>query len=67
MTAEEFAREQGYDSCVGPVEWRGVSVYEPLWPDDGAHVGPPLVIIEDAAGFRMSTIEESFDFLDEVY
>jgi hypothetical protein len=54
-----FAKEQGYDTAEYLREWRGCSVYEPMYAGGGALLGPPLMILVKGEEIRMATTEEA--------
>ena len=62
-----FAKDQGYDGVIPLGQWRGYDIYEPVMEQDGtAYLGPPLIIMVREDTIRMSSVEESFEQLDEV-
>lgn len=71
MTIEKitaFAKEWGYDDAEYVGQWRGYDTYEPFFHDDEIHhVGPPLCILVRDEKIRMTTPEESFERLDELF
>lgn len=61
----DFAEEQGYETVREGKPWNGYNVYIPGFKGKGvAYVGYPLVILEKNGEIRMSTVEESFEYLD---
>ena len=66
----EFAKAQGYDGIKPLGRWRGYDAYEPTFEGSGecspTMIGPPLLILVDGNGVRMSTVDEAFAHIDEV-
>ncbi len=65
----EFAKSQGYDGVKPLGQWRGYDAYEPTFNGSSecspAMIGPPLLILADRDGVRMSTVDEAFAHIDE--
>lgn len=63
-----FAKEQGYDNAKYITDWNGYHVYEPIleWVEQSnepVSIGFPLVVLEKDGIMRMSTDDESLEFL----
>jgi hypothetical protein len=67
---KEIATELGYP-CVGyEGEWKGRKVYSPYYPPiDGIAppIGLPVLIFQEGDKFCVSTTEEAFSCLDDMY
>lgn len=64
----EFARSCGYDSVIKKDSWKQFKVYEPLFNDDKIHhVGLPYFILVKNSHIRLSTVDESFQYIDDTY
>lgn len=67
---KEIAIECGYP-CVGyEGEWEGKKVYSPYYPPvDGMPppIGLPKLIFQEGDAFRVSTAEEAFSCLNDMY
>lgn len=64
-----FAQENGYDNANYLCEWNGYSCYAPYFENPKLrYMGQPLLILVDDEGkMRMSTQEEAFAQIDEMY
>ncbi len=67
LSADKYAKAQGYESAEYIGEWRGYKCYEPIIAEgEIAFIGLPLLILEDKEGnIRMSTPEEAMQQIDE--
>ena len=63
-----FAKAQGYETAEYRGEWREFKCYEPIFLEGKvAYTGLPVMILESKDGnLRMSTSEETFQFIDEM-
>lgn len=59
---EKIAKQMGAISVVKRNDYNGMQVYEPIFKD-GAKVGYPVVIFVKDDKFRLSTPQESIDYL----
>lgn len=65
-TVLQFARERHYDGAEESTPWNGYTVYIPLYDLNTGEciwVGPPLVILVKDEKIRLSTVDESFEYL----
>jgi hypothetical protein len=62
-TVEELKRELGAKSLRGPIKWNGFEVFVPEYKGS-PKIGLPYVILKKGEIVRMSTVNESFDFMD---
>ena len=60
----EYAKKMGYESAYFRLEWKGYNVYQPVYSDELAYIGLPLMILEKDGKFRMTDVDESFEILD---
>jgi len=61
-----FAKENGYDSAVYVCKWRKYEVYEPIFQNTDINiVGIPYMIFVEGTEIRMSTVDETFEYLDD--
>ena len=61
-----FAQEQGYDSAVYVRKWREYEVYEPIFDNKRVNtVGIPLMILVGDNKIRMTTVDETFEYIKE--
>lgn len=64
----EYAKSFGYDSVIKKDNWKQFEVYEPSFNDEKIHhVGLPYIILVKNDHIRMSTIDESFQYIDDTY
>lgn len=63
--AKKFAEESGYIGAEYLQEWKGYSVFNPVYSKETATIGLPYVILVKNEKARMSTVEETFEYLDE--
>ena len=70
MTLEQvisFAKQQEYETAEYLDEWRGYDVYEPIHDtEETTYTGLPYVILVKGDEIRMSTEEETFQYMDEM-
>ncbi len=64
----EFAKEQGYEDVEFSCKWRGYDVYTLIYRKDEPHscTGLPFVALVQGDTIRISTTEETFQYMDEV-
>ena len=62
-TVEELKRQLGAKALRDPIKWNGYLVYVPEYKGN-PKIGLPYVILEKGEEVRLSTPEESFDFMD---
>lgn len=61
----EFALANGYAQIQKADDWHGFEVYEPVYFEP-TFVGLPFVILVKGNSIRLSTVEETFERLDEL-
>lgn len=64
MTANFFAKKQGYLGARYEDNWRGYKVYKPLIKNGNAKIGYPLRVLEKEDKLRWTTPKESLEYLD---
>lgn len=60
----QLARELGASELNKYDDWHGYTVYEPVYQEI-RYIGLPFVILVKAGTVRLSTVEETFLWLDE--
>lgn len=60
----EYAKKMGYEGAYFRMEWKGYSVYEPVYSDELSYIGLPLMILEKDGKIRMTDVDEAFEILD---
>lgn len=60
-----YAKTQGYKDAKYLHKWRDFDVYEPIYSEDIAYIGLPLMILVKGEEIRMTTPDEAFKHLDE--
>lgn len=61
-----FAKKNGYETAKKLNNWNGYECYEPIMDSKKeAEIGPPLLILVKGESIRMSTVEESFQQMDD--
>ena len=63
MTIKDCLKELDCTKCKKIGEWKGYTVYEPDTSKKGTFIGLPLVILEKDGNARISTDEESLEYL----
>lgn len=65
-----FAKKQGYDGIEPLGKWKNYDCYEPIInntsENNPSFVGPPLIILVQGEKVRMSTVDESFQQMDDM-
>lgn len=61
----EFAKKHGYSGAEYSTDWKGYEVYEPYFDgEETRYVGLPYIILVKGDKIRLSTPDESFEFID---
>lgn len=59
----EYAKSKGYNDIRKLESWKGYEIYEPILYED-AIIGIPFVIMVKGNNIRMSTINETFEYMN---
>ena len=60
----EYAKSKGYNDIRQLESWKGYEIYEPILLHEDAIIGIPFVIMVKGNNIRMSTINETFEYMN---
>lgn len=71
MTADEFARGNGFIAAEHRIDWRGYKCYEAMLKvpedvNDVQHIGIPQIILEKDGECRFADYDEAMAYIDEL-
>ena len=67
VSITEFAKKHGYDNAVYTGTWNEFDVYKPVKnSEEVTYTGVPFVILVQGDSIRMSTVEESYERIDDL-
>ena len=62
---KKFAAEQGFRKIAKSGTWNGYEVFEPVY-EEMAYVGYPILILVSDSEIRLSTIDESMQYIQDL-
>lgn len=71
MTANQYAKNNGFTRAQKIAPWRGYSCYEALYGNagDGVNdvpaIGYPQIILERGGTFRLANLDETMRYMEE--
>ena len=68
MTANEYAKQQGFSGARKIEPWRGYACYEAIYGEDGLDapiIGYPQIILQAGEELRFTSIEETMQYMRE--
>ena len=70
MTANEWAKKQGFKGARKIQPWNGFSCYEAVYAEESLDsvpcIGIPQIILEKSGAFRMADYDEAMAYISEV-
>lgn len=70
MTANEWAKKQGFKGARKIQPWNGFSCYEAVYAEESLDavpcIGIPQIILEKGGVFRMADYDEAMTYISEV-
>lgn len=70
MTANEYAKKQGFKGARKIQPWNGFPCYEAVYAEESLDavpcIGIPQIILEKGGAFRMADYDEAMAYISEV-